>query len=63
MFMLPTLLLITSCMVIKVSAYPGALCNVTYQIPTGCGEVLGRIEDQVRDILVEEENYDKKYFR
>ena len=39
----------TSLMVMKVSAYPGALCNVTYQVPTGCGEVLARLEDQVRD--------------
>ena len=62
MFMLLTLLFMTSCMVLKVSAYPGALCNVTYQIPTGCGEVLARIEDQVRDNL-EDEKSDNKYFR
>eukprot|EP00090_Calanus_glacialis_P012731 TRINITY_DN21351_c0_g1_i3.p1 TRINITY_DN21351_c0_g1~~TRINITY_DN21351_c0_g1_i3.p1 ORF type:complete len:197 (+),score=40.71 TRINITY_DN21351_c0_g1_i3:47-637(+) len=48
MFMLLTLLFMTSCMVLNVAAYPGALCNVTYQIPTGCGEVLARIEDQMK---------------
>ena len=56
MFMQTTLLFLTSFMVLQVAAYPGALCNVTYQIPTGCGEVLASIEDQVRDNLEEEKS-------
>ena len=32
---------------VSVSAYPGALCNVTYDIPAPCSEVLGKLADQV----------------
>lgn len=43
--------------IVNVTAYPGALCNVTYQIPVPCKEVLGKLSDQVEDIL-EEDNDD-----
>merc|ERR1712198_66746 len=33
---------------VSVSAYPGALCNVTYDIPAPCSEVLGKLADQMK---------------
>ena len=46
--------------IVNVTAYPGALCNVTYNIPVPCKEVLGKLSDQVEDNL--EDNNDDDYF-
>ena len=45
--MMSIVMLMMSLLVLEVTAYPGALCNVTYSIPVECGEVLARITDQV----------------
>jgi hypothetical protein len=58
MSILATLLVMTSYLSMEVTAYPGAQCDVTYLIPTDCGEVLGRLTNQVRDNL-EDGNGDK----
>ena len=47
--MMSIVMLMMSLLVLEVTAYPGALCNVTYSIPVECGEVLARITDQVGD--------------
>ena len=50
--MMSIVMLMMSLLVLEVTAYPGALCNVTYSIPVECGEVLARITDQVGDKLL-----------
>ena len=33
----------------QVAGYPGALCNVTYEIPSPCGEVFSLLTQQMQD--------------
>ena len=33
----------------SVQCYPGALCNVTYEIPTSCSEVWAGLESQMKE--------------
>ena len=54
--MMSIVMLMMSLLVLEVTAYPGALCNVTYSIPVVCGEVLARITDQVGDKLLHKYN-------
>jgi len=44
-------LLLLTCLCLttrQVSAYPGALCNVTYSIPARCGQVMEKITNQMK---------------